>query len=56
MKNYFEDYDTYCFCVNNNSFLTAEDMAHMEDSAICYEIDSDYAYEKRMDRLADEWS
>ena len=60
MQNYFEVYDEYCLCVNNARFFKTYDEAecasHEEEDLSAYEIDSDYAYEKRMDKLIDERS
>ena len=54
MQDFFEDYDEYCVCVNNARLLTedeAELASHEEDDRAAWEADSDYAYEKRQDRL-----
>lgn len=58
---FFRDYDDYCFYSNPNNLngcgmLTKDEydqlMSEIEDSQACYEIDSDYAYEKRMHEVA----
>ena len=54
MQEFFEEYDDYCLCVNNARFFKTYDEAEcpsQADDRAAYEIDSDYAYEKRMDRL-----
>ena len=57
MENFFEDYDEYCLCVNNARFLTydeAEAASHEEEDRIAYEIDSEYAHEKVLDRYSED--
>ncbi len=58
MQDFYEDYDDYCLCVNNARFLTyneAKDASHEEEDRAAYEIDSDYAHEKVLDRYSEDW-
>ena len=57
MEDYYKDYDDYCDCVKNASFLTydeAECASHEADDRAAYEADSEYAHEKVLDRYSED--